>query len=162
MSLIFDLPYSFLGIVFTSLPHTASSSSRTAGPGFRLTDIIIAVVGTSLFCLIICLVAIFCFVKRKKRKGMSDRRSLDDDDLTKLPLRSIDLKQGNGSLEDQKRPPSSDSEISFENNKHMVPINLDTSVVVGMAFKTTNKSPRNGKLKMFGEDKDYEMGITSF
>eukprot|EP00794_Sanderia_malayensis_P003650 gene3650-4167_t len=152
------------GVIFTSVPHTGSDSSRTGQQGFKLSDMIIAVAGSILPCLVLCFTVLYCVVKRKrKRNGAAWKdRKYAPEDVTQLPLRVIEQRHEN-KTDTEKRPLSSDSsDSSIDNNKPVVPINLDRSVVVGVAFKTTNKSPSNGKLKMFGEDMDYDIGITSF
>ncbi len=147
--MVFD---SLSGTFFTARPYSGSLNARTGKTGFQLTDLIITVVATALICLVLCGLIIFYFTKCRKKNR--------HDDQSQPPGRRD---RSGSDFEQEHNPLSSDTDHSFENGKHLETMNLDNSVdhYVERAFKTT-KSPRNGKLKMFGEGQEYEMGITSF
>ena len=127
--------------------------------GFRLTDIIIAVAITTLLCIILCVVIVTTLIRRNKKRAFSNHTPTDSEQFSQL---RPDNPGENGQIDttiDEKEPLSSGSESSLETSKQITSSMLESPV--GMRF-TTAKSPTNGKLKMFGEDKDYDIGITSF
>ena len=64
-------------------------------------------------------------------------------------------------IEDEKRPLSSSSESSIENGKE-IPGEGVESPVANLTLPRTKRHPKDSRLKMFGEGKDYDRGIASF
>ena len=122
---------------------------------------IVAVVVSSILCIVICVVVVIWMMKKRhRRKSRRPRESFNGQDFTLQPVRhNGDIPISN--IEDEKRPLSSSSESSFENSKHIPAESLESPVAT-LTMQKTRRHPKSGKLKMFGEDKDYDNGIASF
>lgn len=130
--------------------------------GFALSDIIIAVAVTVILCIIICTILIIWTIKRHRKKSKRREAASKLDEFTLEPRNET----RNGRVtsherDDEKKPLSSSSESSLENEKQLHAETVD-SPIANLTLKRTKKHSKNGKLKMFGEDKDYDTGITSF
>ncbi|XP_065052677.1 semaphorin-5A-like isoform X2 [Rhopilema esculentum] len=145
----------------TAGAQAGGTSSNTVKRGFTVSDLIVAVVVSSILCIVLCVViVIWMMKKRHRRKSRRQRESFNGQDFTLHPVRhNGDIPISN--IEDEKRPLSSSSESSFENGKHIPAESLESPVAT-LTMQKTRRHPKSGKLKMFGEDKDYDNGIASF
>ena len=151
------------GTVNTAGGQTGARSNNVGGKsGFALSDIIIAVAVTVILCIIICTILIIWTIKRHRKKSKLRETASKLDEYTLQPRNET----RNGGVtsherDDEKKPLSSSSESSLENGKQLQGETVDSPIAT-LTLKRTQKHPKNGKLKMFGEDKDYDTGITSF
>lgn len=130
--------------------------------GFSLSDIVIAIVSSAILCIVIALIIIIWTIRRQRRKLLKERESFKEQDFALQALhRNGDGPPHSIDVADEKRPLSSSSENSLENGKQ-IPGEEIESPVATLAMPRTKRHPTGGKLKMFGEGRDYDKGIASF
>jgi len=148
------------GLAATPGRQLDAGKSGQGKSGFSLSDIIIAVVSSAILCILIALIIIIWTIKRQRRKIRKQRESLKEQNLA-LETLHLNGDQPPRDINDEKRPLSSSSESSIENGKGM-PGEAVESPVANLTLPRTKRHPKSGKLKMFGEGKDYDRGIASF
>lgn len=111
-------------------------------------------------CILIALIIIIWTIKRHRRKLRKQRDSFKDQNV-ELHTLHLNGDKPPKDIEDEKRPLSSSSESSIENGKEFLGQRVE-SPVANLTLPRTKKHPKDGRLKMFGEGKDYDRGIASF
>ena len=108
----------------------------------------------------LALIVILWTIRRQRRKLRKQRESFKEQDFA---LQTLHRNGGRPArdMEDEKRPLSSSSESSIENGKRIGQEEIE-SPVANLAISRTPRHPKSGKLKMFGEGRDYDKGIASF
>ena len=152
--------YLLSGLALTPGKHSDVGKNDSGSSGFSLSDIIIAIICSIILCIVIALIIIIWTVKRHRRKLRRQRDSMKEQNVA---LHALHV-NGDGppnSVDDEKRPLSSSSESSIENGKHVPPDALD-SPVANLTLPRMKRHPKESRLKMFGEGKDYDRGIASF
>ena len=115
---------------------------------------------SAILCIVIALIVIIWTVRRQRRKLRKQRESFKERDFALQTLH----RNGDGppkDIEDEKRPLSSSSESSLENGKRISDEAVE-SPVANLTLTRTKRHPKDGKLKMFGEGRNYDRGIASF